>query len=502
MHRRSYIAAVIVVIALLVVSPLSVYSFTNGEAAYLVLGQNSFVTGAPAAGKAGMNEPGGLAFDSSGNLWVVDSLNNRVLEFTKPFKNDEGASLVIGQSSFTKTGASTSSTGLSGPSDIAFDSAGNLWVEDEGNNRILEFVKGSGFSSGESASIVLGQSSFTTSVGQTSQTGLNDPADMAIDQSGNVWVADFLNNRILEFVKGSGFTDGQPASLVLGQSSFTAGAPQTTQNGLWYPDGLAFDSSGNLWATDLGNCRLLEFVKGSSVTHVGEFVDDQDASLVLGQSSFTSGCPDSLVFSSTTLPLPCCVVVDSSNNVWVDSGNRVLMFPSPVTSDEAATRVIGQTSFTTNSYADTQTGLDEPTGLALDSSGNLWVSDTYNSRVLEYLWETQQCAANNVYCATSHFTGPNLVPNIGCPPICTVPQGSYELTVSVTDASIGSARVTFSQNGVAFNSLESCTNMVCGPYSVNLVEGNLNLLFQPSVIGATAGTLPSLTFKVKVTKAT
>src|SRR5208337_2172431 len=150
----------------------------------------------------GLTYPAAVAFDSSGNLWVADYSNNRVLEYTTPFSTDEAASLVIGQSSFTGTGSATTSTGLWGPAAVAFDSSGNLWVADYSNNRVLEYT--TPFSTDEAASLVIGQSSFTTSVSATTSTGSWGPAAVAFDSSGNLWVADVGNSRVLEYVPGTG----------------------------------------------------------------------------------------------------------------------------------------------------------------------------------------------------------------------------------------------------------------------------------------------------------
>src|ERR1035438_3595743 len=105
------------------------FTFTAGEAATLVIGQSSFTTNTAASNATGLYDPFGVAFDSHGNLWVTDAFNNRVLEYTAPLSTGEAATLVIGQSSFTTNTAATTSTGLQIPYGIAFDS-GNLWVAD------------------------------------------------------------------------------------------------------------------------------------------------------------------------------------------------------------------------------------------------------------------------------------------------------------------------------------------------------------------------------------
>src|SRR6202035_1675011 len=103
------------------------------------LGQPSFIANNIAATPTEENLPNALAFDNSGNLWVADQNNNRVLEYKAPFSTHEAATLVIGQPSFTSSGTATTSPGFSGPTGLAFDWSHNLWVVDLGNSRVLEY---------------------------------------------------------------------------------------------------------------------------------------------------------------------------------------------------------------------------------------------------------------------------------------------------------------------------------------------------------------------------
>jgi sugar lactone lactonase YvrE len=362
-------------------SPLTVFAFTNGEPASVVLGQPSFTSFGIVLSNTGMGYPSGVAVDSSGNVWVADYLLNRVTEFASPYTNGEAASIVLGQSSFTSMTAATSQTGDNGVGSVAVDSSGNVWVADTGNNRVLEFEKGSGFTNGEAASIVLGQPSFTSRTAATSQTGMNVPEGVAVDASGNVWVADTYNNRVLEFVKGLGFIDGQGAALVLGQSSFTTNAATTSNTGMNGPLAVAVGPAGNVWVADGTNNRVLQFPKGSG------FTNGEAASLVLGQSSFTTHKHAS---TKTGMNGPTGIAVDSSGNVWVVDlvNNRVLQFHNPVKNGhngQAASVVLGQSSFTSHKIATTQTGMYAPFGVAIGPAGNLWVADQNNNRVLQFL---------------------------------------------------------------------------------------------------------------------
>ena len=201
------------------------------------------------------------------------------------FHDRSGCQPHPGGQSFTSYSCNASSavasTTLCYPDGIAFDSSGNLWVSDGGNNRVLEYLKGSGFSIDQAASLVIGQPSFVSNSSSTSSTTLNLPYGIAFDSHGNLWVADQINSRVLEYAEGSGFTTGQAASLVIGQTSFGSGdcdgllglASSTT---LCYPYGIAFDSHGNLWVSDSSDKRVLEFAGGSG------FTTGQGASLVLG----------------------------------------------------------------------------------------------------------------------------------------------------------------------------------------------------------------------------
>lgn len=287
--------------------------FTNGKAASLVIGQADFTSTTPDTNQTRLRNPYGLAFDASGKLWIADKYNNRTLMFKPPFTNGMAASLVIGQPDFTTNTASTSQSGFHGPQSLSFDAAGNLWVTDQRNNRILMFKPP--FINGMLASIVIGQADFTHSSATTTQTGLSNPAGLGLDTSGDLWVADFNNYRILMFKPP--FTNGMLASLVIGQTTFTTGIAATTQTGLRGPYGLSFDASGNLWVSDAANNRVLKFN--------APFTNGMPASLVIGQPDFTSSAP---ALTQTGFDFPTSSVLDALGNLWVvDASNyRVLMF--------------------------------------------------------------------------------------------------------------------------------------------------------------------------------
>jgi sugar lactone lactonase YvrE len=293
----------------------------DGMSASLVIGQSSFSAGSNATSQKGLWFPLDIAFDASGNLWIVDAGNSRILRFSPPFTNGMSANLVIGQSSFTTNVVATTQSGLRGPEGMAFDPAGNLWIADRGNNRILGFSPP--FSNGMNAALVIGQSSFSSGASATSQNGLFNPCCVAFDPSGNLWEAEWGNNRVMKFTPP--FSNGMKATLVIGQSSFTTSRPAITQDGLGGPRHITFDASGDLWVADFGGNRVLEFAP--------PFSNGMNAISVIGKTGFTT---NTAATTQTGMNGAHGVAFDSSGNLWTAEwyNNRILEFQAtkPVSS--------------------------------------------------------------------------------------------------------------------------------------------------------------------------
>jgi sugar lactone lactonase YvrE len=280
--------------------------FQTDMSASLVIGSSSSTTDSAASctataatlGQSNSGHPYGasaMAFDGSGNLWVADSPNSRVLEFEAPLSSGMSASAAIGQTDMTAASCNQSNT-PSGPDastlcnvrDISFDTAGDLWVVDSGNNRVLEFKPP--FSTGVAAILELGQpapSAFSSSSANNNAlnptaTTLDLPAGIAFDSTGNVWVADTGNNRVLEY--SPPFSNGMAATMELGQpisAAFTSGSEDVSQSGLAGASGISFDKSGDLLVDDSGNNRVMIFDP--------PFTSGMNAAAVVGQVIFSSG---------------------------------------------------------------------------------------------------------------------------------------------------------------------------------------------------------------------
>ncbi len=257
-------------------------------------------SGSSAAGS--FNGPMGVTFDPNGNLWVADFNNNRVQEF-----NSAGTFVKqIGCAGSGGCGASTTNGFFNGPMGIAFDAGGNMWVADENNNRVQEFSPSGSY---------LGQLGCGGSggCGASAQAGyFYAPYDVAVDASGTLWASDWYNDRIEAFT---------PAGVYLGRlgcgGNFTATSTcgDSGANG-WFSSceqGVAVDTSGDIWAADYENNRVERF------TPTDAYVSQ------LGCSG-SGGC----VASSTNgyFNYPFGVTLDTSGNVWVADyyNNRVQEF--------------------------------------------------------------------------------------------------------------------------------------------------------------------------------
>jgi sugar lactone lactonase YvrE len=288
---------------------------TRGSAAESTLTYASkFGSVGSEAGK--LKTPWGIAVDSSGNLWVADSANNRLEKF-----GPEGKYLATVGEAGSEPGK------LNNPEGVAIDSKGNLWVADTNNNRIEEFGP---------------EGKYLATVGEAgSENGkLKAPAAVVFDSKGNLWVADTANNRVQEFNTEDKYV-------------FQFGSVGSEPGKLSEPQGIAIDGEGHIWVSDTNNNRIQEFsTTGTLLKHF--------AMLGAGEGQLSS--PAGLAF-------------DAGGNLWVADrlNNRAEAF-SP--SGGYLTQI--------GSKGAENGQLAEPRALAFDAHGNSWVTDSANNRVQEF----------------------------------------------------------------------------------------------------------------------
>jgi sugar lactone lactonase YvrE len=361
-----------------------------------VLGQPDFISWSPNNGgisAQSLNRPGGIAIDpASGRLYVADTYNNRVLSWpgAASFANHAAADIVFGQGGVFNTNTANkggvSANSLYRPSGLAVDGQGNLYVADTDNHRILRFNNPP--VSNTEADMVFGQGGVFTSNsanngGTASDDSLNRPAGIALDSGGNLYVADTANNRLLKFNNPN--TTDTTADLVIGQPNFTATAfvdPPTAAS-LTQPEGVAVDSAGNLYVADTGNFRVVGY-EIPLATH-------KSASRLFGQENLTSNVEYCVTApSASNMCYPTGLFIDSSGVLFVSDVqfDRLLLFYTPLSGAPPlnADEVIGQPDFTSELTPKPpySYGLDYPNAVFVDSQRNLYVSDSNNNRVLRF----------------------------------------------------------------------------------------------------------------------
>ncbi|HUA23411.1 MAG TPA: NHL repeat-containing protein, partial [Steroidobacteraceae bacterium] len=316
-------------------------------------GSPGFTNGTGTAAK--FDGPAGVARDSSGNLYVADSTNNVIRKVTS-------AGVVT---TFAGTGTQGSANGnaltqaeFNGPSGVVVDSAGNVYVVDE-NNSEIRLINTSGVVSTFAGSTTIGHAD-----GTGTSASFTAPEGIAMDSSGNLWVTDSGNNEIREIT-----TPGAVVTTVAGSYLTTGHANGNgTAASFNEPIGIAVDSSGNLYVADHNNNEIRKITSSFAV------------SLFAGSSAGTSGSING-TGNNASFSGPFGVTIDSLGNLFVTDANNHeirMLTPSAVVTTYAGSTTPGNV----NGAASTAE-FHYPFGITVDSSGNLYIGDYYNDEIRE-----------------------------------------------------------------------------------------------------------------------
>jgi len=353
-------------------------SWANGQAASFVIGQTGFGLNASSVTATGLNQPWGVVIDPvTGKVFVSDVINNRVLRYPSAaaMTNGAAAEAVLGQPNFTQNINGLSATTLWQPVGMAMDAAGNLWVADERNNRVLRYANAATIASGSAASTVLGQANFTSdNFPLETASSMYEPFSVFCIGT-TLWVADCGTDRVLRFENAASLANGAAASAVFGQPGFTTNTPNTNASGLSAPMQIYVDGADNLWVADFVNNRVMMFPNAATAAN------NEAATLVLGQPDFNSNAAGS---TATTFNNPVGVYGDGDGNIYVSDygNNRILIFANAasLSNGAAATYVLGQTNFTSTGTGDNANQLNNPTFLFVGTS--LLAADATNNRIM------------------------------------------------------------------------------------------------------------------------
>jgi uncharacterized protein (TIGR03437 family) len=316
--------------------------------------------------------PTGIAVDSAGDLYIADTRNNLIRKVAN------GVITIVagnGFEGFTGDNGPATAARLANPQGVAVDSAGNLYIADIGNYRIRKV------SNGVITTVAgNGTAGFSGDNGPATNAQLSGPISVAVDSSGNFYIPD--NNRIRKVASGMITTVAGN-----GTQGFSGDNGPATSAQLIDPEGIVVDSAGNLYFADGDNNRIRKVSNGVISTVAGN-----------GTQGFGG---DNGAAVNAQLNFPHGVAIDSTSNLYIaDSGNsRIRKVANGV-----ITTVAGGGTLVGDNGPTTSAQLGDPSGVALDSSGNLYVADGVSNRIWEVSNGVVTAVAGN---GTKGFSGDN-----------------------------------------------------------------------------------------------
>ncbi len=324
--------------------------------------------GGPAV-KAALNQPNGLAIDSKGNVYVSDYGNHRIRWITP----DGNIKTYAGNGNVGSggDGGALSSATFTFPRGLALDSAGNLYIADFGANVVREIT-----AAGKISTIAgTGTAGFSGDAAAATAATLSRPSGVAVDSAGNIYISD-TGNQVVRKITTDGNINTFAGSNSLG-AGFAGDTGAATSAQLNLPEALVIDKAGSVYISDYANALIRIVIPDGTIgTYAGT-----------GSSPGFSG--DGGAASSAQLNGVLGMAIDTAGNFFIaDYYNLRIrkISPSKVITTVPRGRVV---SFGGDGGQATQAVLGTPYGIAVDASGNVYFSDFENFRV-------RKIAANGV----------------------------------------------------------------------------------------------------------
>jgi uncharacterized protein (TIGR03437 family) len=336
------------------------------------------------ANNAQMNFPQGVAVGADGSVYFADSDNNVVRKIAP----NGTISTIAGNGSpgFGGDGASGPAAQLNAPEGVAVDASGNVYIADSANNRVRKVT-----SSGAIATFAgNGTAGSSGDGGPAASAELNAPFGLALDAAGNLYITEFSGARVRKVAAGSGTISTVAGDGVGGYAGDGLQAVNAELNG---PKALAVDAAGDIYIADSINnvVRLVNAKSGAISTAVGT-----------GGSGFAG---DLGLANAAQLTNPTGLALDSAGNLYITDGSTRVR---KVYADGIIVTIAGNGSrgFSGDGGVATGAEFNGPWGIAVDASGNLYVTDSGNNAVRMLTPQPVTLSIGAVTNSASNLPGP------------------------------------------------------------------------------------------------
>ena len=310
---------------------------------------------------ARLNFASGVAVDGLGNVYIADEGNNKIRKVAL----STGIITTIagtGIAGYNGDNILATNAQLNFPFGVALDASGNVYISDEVNERVRKIAVSTGIITTIAGNGISGSSGDGA---PATNSQLASPTGIAVDASGNIYVGDDGNNKIRIITGSDGIISTFAGNGTYG-SSGDGGAATNAQ--FSSPYGIAVDNMGNVYISDWSNCKIRKVSGGIISTFAGN-----------GSIGYNS---DGIPATSAQLFRPYGVAVDSEGNVFIaDTENNRIRKVTVSTGIISTIAGNGIQGFSGDGGPATSAKLAEEFGVAVDASGNVYIADLDNSRI-------------------------------------------------------------------------------------------------------------------------
>jgi NHL repeat len=346
---------------------------------------------------AELNYPGSVYVDGSGNILIADSISSLIREVVATTGNIQtvaGNGVVCASSAATcGDGAAATSAQLNNPYGLFLDTSGNVYIADTEDNRIRVANTGTAAITIAGVSIPAGDIATVAGDGTSGYLGdgaaatsaeLSSPIGIFVDAAGDIFIADTDNHAIREVAASTGLI-----STVAGNGTQCPESSGTCGDGgaaaaaqLSLPGGVTVDSAGNIYISDQGSNRIRVVNTGTqAATIAGVSIQPGDIATVAG-SGVAGYSGDGAAATSAQLAGPQGLFLDSSENIFIaDASNFVIREVIASTGFIATVAGNNTQGFAGDGGQSLSAVFNTPTDIYGDSAGDLFVADTNNSRI-------------------------------------------------------------------------------------------------------------------------